>query len=377
MYILNIDKLEQFDIILVRFPGDTTSQQIRDVCNSNYSHAIVHLGNGSCIEGVEPTVSIFSYHRYYFEDLENVQVLRLKEEYKPKLDYKLTEDCLRKLAYCNYSNRLLFYMKNKNISNDIIMDFFENQQWTGGIVCTSLVTLPFFIGGIDISKENKPFYANFGDIERYEGFEDVTSIVFKEVASANLSKDTFDYLTTSKTDTTLEKQSKIVYELNEFVQNKYADILKNQDKYKDILIKGEELKFSTWEDIFPNIMKWYMTKTGQNIDNELSNLIISKGYHLLWFEEIHKHKEQFFPFYYLLNKNIESKDLIFMKNSIEGTLERNRINEENTFHNFTLCPCKTFHILLDMYRSFSDLLQSSINQYNALIKYKDNIVLNR
>lgn len=51
MYILDIDRLEQFDIVLVRFPDDETSAAIRQTCNSNYSHAIVHLGNGSFFEG--------------------------------------------------------------------------------------------------------------------------------------------------------------------------------------------------------------------------------------------------------------------------------------------------------------------------------------
>ena len=59
IHILNIDKLEQFDIVLVRFPEDETSLSIRKTCNSNYSHAIIYLGNGSFIEGVEPIVSLF------------------------------------------------------------------------------------------------------------------------------------------------------------------------------------------------------------------------------------------------------------------------------------------------------------------------------
>ncbi len=79
MYILDVDNLEQFDIVLVRFPENDMSIDIQQACDSNYSHAIIYLGNGSFIEGVEPVVGLFSYHRYYFEDLENVQVLRLKK----------------------------------------------------------------------------------------------------------------------------------------------------------------------------------------------------------------------------------------------------------------------------------------------------------
>lgn len=367
MYIIDIKKTEQFDIILVRFPDNEGSAEIRTACNSNYSHAIIHLGNGSFIEGVDPIVSLFSYHRYFFEDLENVKVLRLKEDFKLKLNYVLTETFLRKLAFCNYSKRLLHYMNKRNISNDIIMDFFSQQIWQGGIVCTSLITLPYYIGGLDISKRNEPYYAHFGDIEGFEGFEDVTNIVFKQVDPKEVRKDTFNYLTTYKTGSFLEEQSEIAKNLNQYVQNKYNDILRCPEKYEDIIIVKENLKFSTWEDIFPNIMRWYLSKTGQTIDDELSNLIITKGYHLLWFKEIHKHKAQYFPVYYRLFDYIQREDIEFMINSLQATLDMHEINENNTFENFSKCPCKTFHILLDMYRSFSDLLRSSINQYKALL----------
>jgi len=368
MNILDIDKLEQFDILLVRFPDDETSIQIRQTCDSNYSHAIIYLGNGSFIEGIEPIVGLFSYHRYYFDDLENVQVLRLSEDYKSKLDLKLTEEFLRRLSYCNYSKRLLYYINNKNISNEIIMNFFSEQVWQGGIVCTSLITLPYFIGGIDISNRNEPFYAHFGDIEKFKGFEDVTLLVFKEIEPKDLRKDTYNYLTTYKTGSLLERQSEIAKELNTYVQDKYHEILRNPDKYQDIMIDKKNLGFSTWEDIFPNIMRWYLTDTGQTIDKELSKLLIESGYHLLWFEEVHKQKEQFFPLYYHHFTKLNIKDLEFLRNTLQGTYDRMQVNEDNTFRNFTLCPCKTFHVLLDMYRSFSDLLRSSINQYNGLMK---------
>jgi hypothetical protein len=367
MNILDIDKLEQFDILLVRFPDDETSIQIRQTCDSNYSHAIIYLGNGSFIEGIEPIVGLFSYHRYYFEDLENVQVLRLNVEYKSKLDFKLTEEFLRRLSYCNYSRRLLYHINQRNISNEIIMNFLSEQVWQGGIVCTSLVTLPYFIGGIDISKKNEPFYAHFGDIEKFEGFEDVTTVVFKEIEPRDLREDTFDYLTTYKTGSLLERQSEIAKELNIYVQNKHQDILRNPEKYQDIMIDKKNLGFSTWEDIFPNIMRWYLTETGQTIDKELSELLLESGYHLLWFEEVHKEKEQFFPLYYHPFTKFKIKDLEFLRDTLQGTYDRMQVNENNIFNNFTLCPCRTFHILLDMYRSFSDLLRSSINQYNGLI----------
>ncbi len=370
MFILDEKILEPFDILLVRFPDDETSLKIRETCNSDYSHAIIYLGNGSFIEGVEPIVSLFSYHRYYFPDLDNVKVLRLNEETKSKLNSTETETTLRRLSYCNYSKRLLYYINERTIREDVIKIFFANKTWQGGIVCTSLIALPYHAGGIDISKKNEPFYAHFGDIERYENFVDVTAKLFKQIDEGDLNNETFDYLTTYRTGSLLEKQSEIVKELNDYVQAKFTDIINHPEKYTDIQIIHENLGFSTWEDIFPNIMRWYLTNTGKNIDNELSNLILTKDYHMLWFEEIHKHKEQFFPFYYHPFTKWKKEDLEFLRNTLQGTYDRMQASEDATFQNFTLCPCKTFHILLDMYRSFSDLLSSSINQYDALIQMK-------
>ncbi len=224
------------------------------------------------------------------------------------------------------------------------------------------------MGVLIFQKKNEPFYAHFGDIEKFEGFEDVTKVVFKEVEPKHLRKDVFNYLSTYKTGSLLERQAEIAKELNTYVQDKYRDILRNPLKYQDISIDRKDSGFSKWEDIFPNIMRWYLTETGQIIDKELSELLLTTRYHLLWSEEVHKQKEQFSPFYYHHFTKFKIKDLEFLKNMIQKTYERIQISEDNTFHNFTLCPCRTFHILLDMYRSFSDLLRSSINQYDDLIE---------
>lgn len=369
MQILDINNMEPLDVILVRFPEDEDSLKIREACGSEFSHAMIHIQNGSCIEGVDPVVTLFSYHRYYFDNLDNVRVLRLKGDYKSKLDYKKTEVFIRKLAFCNYSKRLLLYMQRKNISSELIIDFLSNQIWQGGIVCTTLITLPYYIGGLDISLRNEPYYANFNDIENYQGFEDVTTLVFKEVEEKELRKDAFNYLTTYETGSLLEKQSLIAGQLNQYVSRKYRDILSKPELYSDIVIDPINLKFTTWEDIYPNIMRWYMTDTGRTIDNELSNLIITTGYDRLWFEEIHLKKEQYFPLYYRWFDNMQNEDFEFMINMFQSTLDRLEENEKNVFNNFSLCPCKTFHLLLEMYRSFADSLRTTIDQYRALLKF--------
>ena len=368
MKVLDISKLKQFDILLVRFPEDERSKAIRKFCKSNYSHAIIYLGGGSFVEGAEPAVSLFSYHRYYFESTDNVMMLRLNEETQAKLNFEITEKFIRRLTSCNYSKRLLYYMKNKSVTTNVKKDFLEKQIWVGGIVCTSLIALPYYLGGVDLSKKNEPYYANFNEIENFEGFIDVTEEVFIDKEKKDLDFETYDYLTTYKTSSFLENQRDANHTLNNYVQKKFIDIKENPKKYRDIEIIDENLKFTSWEDILPNLTRWFLSKTGQEIDKELSELITKTGYNMLWFEEVHKERVQFFPVYYYPFTQFQLPDLKLMRTVMEETRIRIEKNEDSTFHNFTLCPGKTYHILLDMYRSFSDQLRSTTFQYDGLIK---------
>jgi hypothetical protein len=373
--ILDQHKLEKFDILLVRFPEDENSLKIRESCKSEFSHAVIYLGNGSFIEGVAPTVSLFSYHRYYFKNLDDVCIIRLKDELKPNFDSEQAENFLRSLSFSDYSKRLLYFIEKKSITQNVTDTFFKSKKWIDGIVCTTLITLPYYVGGVDISKKNEPYYSHFGDIEKFDGFEDVTDKVFIDIDKDKIDKNTFDYHTTYDTGTLLEKQSSIVKDLNKYVKSKFQEIKKNLEDYKEVNLSSDDLNFTSWEDIFPILMKTYLTETGQQIDNDLAEIIKDSGYDLLWFEEVHKNKHQFFPFYFFPFLKINNKpDLEFLKNTLSATLKRIEKDEDTVFQNFTLCPCNTFHILLDMYRSFSDLLRSSVNQYNGIIKEYDKLI---
>ncbi|SHG38492.1 hypothetical protein [Flavobacterium defluvii] len=371
MYQIDIHSLQQFDILLVRFPEDESSLQIRENCNSEYSHAIIYLGGGAFVEGIEPVVTLFSYHRYYFPDLEDVKILRLSDAAGKSFNGAAAERALRSLASCNYSKRLLYHINKKNIDEDVITDFLEKKIWRNGIVCTSLITLPYYAGGVDFSSKNEPFYAHFGDIEKHKDFIDVTALTFQQIKEEDLRNDAYNYFTTYETGSILEKQAAIVVELNKYVQHKYRDITQHPEKYEDIRIAEENLGFSSWEDILPNLTRWFLSETGKKIDEELSELILSSKYNMLWFEEIHKYPEQFFPLYYWkFNSFSPSKDDIkFYTDSISETYKRIKEDEENTLKNFLGCPSKTYHILFNMYRLYADLLVGALVQYEELLKH--------
>ena len=374
MYIFNRDEIKPFDIILFRFPGDKTSDFIRRFCKSEYSHAVIYIGDDSFAEGVEPVVTLFSTYRYFFKDFDNLKVLRLKKNYAGNFDPAKAEKMIRSLVYCNYSNSLLSSMRKKDLTPEHINRFKDEMDWTGGVVCSTMVSLPYYAGGIDISKNNEPYYVDFGQIEGSEYFEDVTTTAVKQTDKEPHNK-MFDYFKLAPTGTLLEKQAAIVAQLNNFVEELFKELIAEKNKYPELNIKEGGLLFSNWEDIYPHLMQWFPTAKGKEIDDRLYKEIVSSGYTTLWFEEVHSKTELYFPFYPILTHAtnpdfyIESiRHYQITGESFQHSMERMSEAEDSMFHNFSQCPGKSFHLLLDMYRSWSDQLRSTIDQYKGITK---------
>lgn len=371
MFVFDNTKLKPFDVLLVRFIGDETSEKIREKCNSDFSHTVVYIGDDSFIEGTYPVVSLFSSQRYYFNNLDDVKVLRLTEDQYRKFDVAKAEDFIRSIAYCDYNTRLLVSILNRDLPNEVIDRFHNDKVWTGGVVCTSLVTLPFYIGGVDISSNNEPYFAHFGYIENSPFFTDVTKDVFRKVKN-QLPDNTYDYLAGAQTGSLLETQSNMVKELNNMVASIMLDIKNNIDQYAEYNVHNGDLLFTTWEDVLPLIGKLFLSEKGKEIDKKIFDKIVSLGYNRLWYEEVHSHQRLFFPFYYLMtdrNKGIAveaRKHYEFSTKILVKSRERMQKNEEIVFDNFNLCPSRSNHVLLDMYHCWGDLLDSTIRQYEAI-----------
>ncbi|RKE80764.1 hypothetical protein [Chryseobacterium sp. AG363] len=370
MFLFNRETLQPFDVILVRFPGNAMSKNIREKCRSNYSHAIIYIGDDSFIEGNVPVVALFSTHRYHFKDLENVKVIRLKEEYRSNFDIVKAENFLRGLSYCDYNLRQLAAISDRTIPADVIDLFHSEKRWVSGIVCTSMVTLPYYIGGIDISTNDEPYYAHFGYIENCAFFEDVTDEVFMEIEKD--IPNNFDYLSMCETGSLLEKQSTAVAELNKLVKGIFADLGKNLEEYEKYGVTRASLLFNNWEDVFRILPSLYELEKGRQIDELVYNTIINTGYNTLWFEEVHLHHQTFFPLHHLRTA-VANDEVVqsllhyqFHVKTFEKTLERAANNEDILFQNFTVCPCKSNHVLMNMYYCYADILRSTMDQYKAI-----------
>lgn len=81
MYIFDFYKLKKGDIILEK-ADDQTSEMVRKFSHSTYSHAILYVGGGSCLEADDIVIS-FNIQRKLVENKDYVCVLRLKEEQDP------------------------------------------------------------------------------------------------------------------------------------------------------------------------------------------------------------------------------------------------------------------------------------------------------
>lgn len=379
MFIFDRDKLKPFDVILFRFPGNRASELIRRACKSEYSHAVVYIGDDSFIEGVEPVVTLFSTYRYFFNDLDNLKVLRLKDTYTAGFNAANAEKSIRGLAYCNYANSLLSSMRRKDLNPDHINRFKDEGLWKGGVVCSTMVSIPYYSGGIDISRNDEPYYVDFSKIEGSDFFEDVTSnaFIYREEQPTDAM---YDYFSMVPTNTILEKQAEVAGRLNTFVENLFNDLKANVADNPDLDIVTGDLIFTNWEDVYPYLYRWFETDKGQEIDDKLYAEIVASGYTTLWFEEVHSKRELHFPLYYILPKvgapkrKIESKKHYEVSaGAFEHTLERMNEAELAVFNNYTLCPSKTLHLLLDMYRSWTDHLRSTINQYKGIVKEYDNL----
>ena len=123
MYIFDLSELRPFDIVIVRFSEDRLSNAIRRLCKSEFSHAIIYLGNNVFVEASQPIRYIAFSPKIFLPDLNNLKVLRLNAQERKSFDEGKAEATLRSLTYCNYSDNLLSYMKEKNVTSEIANRF--------------------------------------------------------------------------------------------------------------------------------------------------------------------------------------------------------------------------------------------------------------
>ena len=77
MYLLDIDRLQIGDIILTSY-ANKNSKRIKRLLKSDYSHALLCVNRGSCIESFEQGIHSENIQRMLFPKKEDVCILRAK-----------------------------------------------------------------------------------------------------------------------------------------------------------------------------------------------------------------------------------------------------------------------------------------------------------
>lgn len=138
-FIYDLNKLLPGDIILKRTPGDEISERVMNSTHSDYSHAMLYLGDSSYID-VGHRVQARNLQRYVFNDRKNTCLLRLKKELWD------SEIVCKAIAYARSVVANPYSIRDAlNLEEGRVFSYTENTQ-----ICTRLVTKSYEYAGLKI-----------------------------------------------------------------------------------------------------------------------------------------------------------------------------------------------------------------------------------
>lgn len=252
MYIFDLNKLKRGDIILEK-TDDATSELVRKLSNSTYSHAILYVGGGCCLEADDIVIS-FNLQRKLVENKEYVCVLRLKDDVVPEV--------MENIILNARMNVGMLYSIND--AKGIISEKYRPGNLRRQ-TCTRFVARAFEKAGVHLVDN-----ANFCSPE-----ELLKSELLVEVKNVLLEAKEKD-ITYANSESLLPKQHRII---------------------KDILQKAREATKSDIQEI--NELKDFVIQNPE-FDEVISNILTQSGYLDLWREE-----EIRMPHHYDLTKFVQ------------------------------------------------------------------------
>jgi hypothetical protein len=241
MYKIEIQKIEAGDIILTR-SSSRESLLIREITKCEYSHAILYVGVGSCIESDGLGVQSQNLQRLLFENPEDVVILRLKENKTPIAGAIVFARQKIGTEYSTSEARLARLEKEAKAKEN-------NRQF-----CTRFVAQSYENAGIKIVEN--PDYCSPQEILESKSLIKIDNVV--TVAS----KAEIDFV--NEKDNPLEKQIEIHNLIFEKIRN----------------LSGEDIQ--TFEQIGKYVLE------NPKIDNEISEIIKESGYLEMWKHDVDK-----------------------------------------------------------------------------------------
>lgn len=252
MYIFDLNKLKKGDIILEK-DDDQTSELVRKLSHSTFSHAILYVGGGSCLEADDIVIS-FNIQRKLVENKDYVCVLRLKDEVDPLI--------LENIIVNARLNVGMSYSLDdaKGIISEKYRPGNPRRQ-----TCTRFVAQSFEKAGVKIVDN-----ANFCSTE--------------ELLNSNLLIKVEDVLREA-TDKDVE------------FANSESVLPKQHEIIKKVLEDAREITNSDVQEI--NELKNFVIQH-QEYDDAIADILIQSGYLELWREE-----EERLPYHYDLTKFVQ------------------------------------------------------------------------
>ncbi len=239
MYIIEITKLQAGDIFLTT-QKHVVSKAIKTFTSSDFSHAMLHVGDGSYIHSDGDGVHAGNVQRLLFKHKEYVQVLRLRED----IDRNLIN------AACAFARREVgkqYSVKDAiNTKNPFSKRTVTNRQF-----CSRLVAQSFESVGLNLVENSS--YCTPQELDDSELTVRVSGCV-REAREAEIEF--------AKTDNPLEKQARITNEIIAKVRS-----ITQQD-------------IQTFEQLLN-----YLLENSEH-DTAITNVIKESGYLFMWQHEI-------------------------------------------------------------------------------------------
>lgn len=166
-FLLDIGKLKIGDVICTTNKKNITSTAIRVFTNSQYSHVLMVYGYSAFIHADNAGVYSYNIQRFIFTEKDSVRVLRLKEEYRDKID-----------AICEYLQYEVgkVYGTVSALNAWLKMDFFQKIEEPSSVqFCSKLIAECFQKSGLNIVE--KPDTCFPKDIASSPLFEIITDIL--------------------------------------------------------------------------------------------------------------------------------------------------------------------------------------------------------
>lgn len=356
---LNIYNLQKGDILLTSMT-DELSLSIQKMIGSKFTHACLYLGNASFIEATLDGVNYFSPLYFVFDNIEDLKVLRLKNESEiTNLLLDKIEVAAREFSFRQYAQLTAIkagkLKEAENMGHPNIDTITMLSEWEKSVHCSQLVALSYNIGAnVNIISTKKPENITPADILESDLLKDVTEEVTLFIIDDSTELEAKSY-PHSPENSILTQQTIVTQQALKGMKNIFQKIGVNLPPDIGLVI---------------NMLLTLDKSVASQIDVELNKVLQGLGYFNLWaiYEEDYKKNSD--ESIAKLKERIKSGEinetnyndhLVFLEFGIEttyNTITKQKWNLVASKNNLHQTGFSTHKSLCSMYLNFLKFLTS-------------------